>query len=314
MQIAELKAHVGEETEMTVFLTDAYLTEAKFCSRRMELEVSDRTGSTVFTIWAEALEENTDPMELIGKAVIVTGQIDLWQDRGGVNVVRIREAEEGTYKMRDFFTALSDEDEKYLQSRLDILIDQVKESALRELLSVIFSKSRREKLAEKCGGTNHHAYYGGLLAHLVQTAELSKAAADMFCVAGPYRSKVNADLVIAGALLHDIGKLTTLSDMPGKLSDRGFNLDAATESVLYVTMYNNKLSVKVKDLAPVDQIILACREAKPRTLEAIIVRNADMMSDQVDAYGLAFTKSSAKRGGTLSYSREIGAYLLKGGE
>ena len=128
-----------------------------------------------------------------------------------------------------------------------------------------------------------------------------------------FRSRVNTDYVIAGALLHDVGKLTTLSDIPGQLTERGFNVLTSTESVLYTTMYNNQLKNKVQNLASLDHIILACGEAKPRSLEAIIVRNADMMSNQVDAYGLAFSEArSKKRGGALSYSKEMGAYLLRG--
>ncbi len=316
MKIEEMKAHIGEEAEMTVFLTDANMTANKFNNRWMDLVVCDHTGSTTLKLWAEAMSENADPTELIGQPVVVAGQIDLWQDRGGMNVISLRRAEEGTYKMSDFFTALDEKDEAYLVSRLDILFSLVANEEIRSLLQLIFSESRRKKMAEKCGGTSHHAYFGGLLAHLVQTAELAKTSADMYSVVGPYRSKkVNTDLVIAGALLHDVGKLTTLSDTPGKLSDRGFNLDAPTESVLYTTMFNNQLEKKVKDLAPLDHIILACGNAKPRSLEAIIVRNADIMSNQVDAYGLAFSRSgNTQRGGTISYSKEIGAYLLKGGD
>ncbi len=314
MRIEDLKAHIGEEAELTVFLTDANESVNKN-NRWLDLMVCDKTGSTTLKLWAEAMSINIDATELIGKPVVVAGQVDLWQDRGGMNVISIHEAEEGTYKMSDFFPSLDEKDEAYLMNRLDVIVKQVANEELQALLQTIFSESRRKKMVEKCGGTSHHTYFGGLLAHLVQTAELAKAAADMYCVAGPYRSKVNTDLVIAGALLHDVGKLTTLSDVPGKLTDRGFNLDAPTESVLYTTMFNNKLEKKVKDLAPLDNIILACGNSKPRSLEAIIVRNADMMSNQVDAYGLAFSRNDkTQRGGTISYSKEIGGYLLKGGD
>lgn len=312
MRIGDLKAHIGEEAELTVFLTDANESVNRN-NHWLDLMVCDKTGSTTLKLWAEAMLNSTDVLELIGKPVVVAGQIDLWQDRGGMNVISIREAEEGAYKMSDFFASLNKEDETYLLNRLEILIGLVSSDEIRSLLQTIFSESRRKKMVEKCGGTNHHTYFGGLIAHLVQTAELAKAAADMYGVAGPYRSKVNTDYVIAGALLHDVGKLTTLSDIPGKLSDRGFNLDVPTESVLYTTMFNNKVENKIKDLAPLDHIILACGNVKPRSLEAIIVRNADMMSNQVDAYGLVFFQSKKiQRGGTISYSKELGAYLLKG--
>lgn len=315
MKIEDLKEHIGEEAELTVFLTDAKLTANKNNNRWIDLTVTDVTGTTTLKLWSDAMVENQDTTELIGYPVKVTGLVDLWQGVGGMNVMRIQQAEEGTYKMSDFFPALDEKDTIYLNNRLDILIGLVKDERLRSLLKTIFSESRRKKLVEKCGGTKHHTYFGGLPAHLIQTAELAKAAAEMLCVVGPYRTKVDTDLVIAGGLLHDIGKLTTLSDTPGQLTDRGFNVTSSTESVLYVTMYNNQLKERVSDLAPLDNIILACGDAKPRSLEAIIVRNADMMSSQVDACGLAFfDDTKAKGGGKYKYSSLIGALLLQKGD
>lgn len=313
MQIKDLKTHIGEETEMTVFLTETNETANKSGNRWRELIVCDCTGATSFKMWAESMDTNIDPNELVGSPVVVAGQIDLWQDRGGMNVVSIRKAEEGTYKMGDFFPSLDEKDRAYLTSRLDILIGQVGNEEIRSLLQVIFSESRQKKMMEKCGGTSHHLYLGGLLAHLVQTAEIAYKEADCQVV-GPYRQKVNKDIVIAGALLHDVGKLTTLLDVPGKLSDRGFLVSNATESILFVNGFNLKQEAKVRNLAPIIHVIESCNTGKTRTQEAILVSHADKMSNRMDAFGLAFfDESSLERGGTISYSKENHAYMVRGG-
>lgn len=310
--IAELKHHIGEEMEVIAILSDVKETANKFGNRWLDLVVSDLSGSTTFKLWAEAMTENADPSELIGKVVICQGQVDLWQDRGGMNVIRVSEAGEGTYKLSDFYPSLPAEQEEECRQRLFALIDDVGDASIKTLLLKIFSTSRVDKMATKIGGTSHHSYFGGLLAHSVQTAEIARKAAMQMM--GPYAAKVNLDLIIAGSLLHDVGKLTTLADTPGKLSPRGFCVDVGTESVLYVTMYNNQITAaKVQDLAALDHIVLACHQGKARSLEAIIVSNADLMSNQMDAYGLAFN-SSTWRGGLISYSKEMGTYLIRGEE
>lgn len=308
MLIAELKQNVGVEGTVTGLLTEVHVSENSFGNRWMDLAVTDKSGSTTLKMWAEALENNADPEAMVGKIISASGMADLWQDRGTLNVVKIQESFSAS--LRDVFPALAEEDAAQCKEELVSLLEKVVDTRIKKLLQTIFSAKRLEKMSEKTGGTNHHVFLGGLLLHLVQTAKISLAGAN---TAGPYAKPVNEDYLIAGALLHDIGKITTLSDEPGKLSDRGFCIDAGTESVLYVTMYNNKLGEdKVPNLATLNHIILACHNGGPRTLEAIIVSNADCLDTQVDSFGLAFT-GNTKNGGKIAYSKKMGAYMFREG-
>ena len=320
MDISKLLASVGKEVQLEVFLTDVKENSGQTGMSWLELMVRDSTGFSTFKIWSEARERLAQagiyPKELIGKPVSVTGMAELYQNKGEVNVMDISPLQEGSYSLSNFFPAVTENDKSYLKSRLEILIKQVKDESLRSLLEYIFSNGRLEKMLNMCGGTTHHTYLGGLLAHLVQTAESAFREADC-SVVGPYRQKVNTDIVIAGALLHDVGKLTTLLEVPGKLSDRGFYVSHATESILFVSGFNGKIAAekRVKNLAPVIHVIESCHNGKARTQEAILVSQADKGSSRRDAFGLAFYDGSKlERGGTISYSKEMGGYLLKGGE
>ncbi|MGW8256737.1 MAG: HD domain-containing protein, partial [Thermoguttaceae bacterium] len=62
---------------------------------------------------------------------------------------------------------------------------------------------------------NHHAYHGGLLAHIVGLMELVLRIA-------PCYERINADLLLMGAFLHDLGKINELNYQHGlTYSDEG---------------------------------------------------------------------------------------------
>ena len=93
--------------------------------------------------------------------------------------------------------------------KLDSLIKSVKTPGIRLILDNIFSGPLYDKFIKNPAGMKlHHAYIGGLLEHSVDVAETALALAGR--VEGADR-----DLVLAGALLHDIGKIKEISPSIG---------------------------------------------------------------------------------------------------
>lgn len=91
------------------------------------------------------------------------------------------------------------------KTKLSNYIKAVKTPALRMLLEAVFSGDTYEKFVTNPAGMRlHHAYIGGLLQHSVDVAGIAVA------LAGQHEG-VDKDLIIAGALLHDIGKIREIS-------------------------------------------------------------------------------------------------------
>jgi 7,8-dihydroneopterin 2',3'-cyclic phosphate phosphodiesterase len=122
----------------------------------------------------------------------------------------------------------------------------------------------------------HHSYESGLIVHSLATAKIAISLADI--LEDVYKVKVNRDVVIASALLHDLFKYYTYSMVyPGKysVSKLGENLDHL--SLIVMELYARKFPIDVihavaahhGDASPV----------QPGSLEALIVH----MSDYVDA-------------------------------
>jgi len=97
-----------------------------------------------------------------------------------------------------------------LRARLKALVDSVDEPHLRALLERAVDPERepgRTFVISPAAVRNHHAYRHGLFEHSVVVAEVAAGVAERL-------PTVDRDLVIAGALLHDIGKVVSYSSDP----------------------------------------------------------------------------------------------------
>jgi len=163
--------------------------------------LGDRTGDVTALVWekVERLREVLEP----GTVVAVKGQVQRYNQRIQV-VVRRAEALPDEQVDQDLFVRSSAVEPALLWKQLLALIEEVGESNLRQLLFRVFSDPEVERLFKVAPAARsmHHAFRSGLLEHTVSvtTAALS--------LARHYR--LDGDMVVAGALLHDLGKIWEL--------------------------------------------------------------------------------------------------------
>lgn len=87
------------------------------------------------------------------------------------------------------------------------LVESIAEEALREVVRELLTAHEEKLRRAPAARTIHQAYRGGLLEHMVFVARDARYYADKY-------PELDADLLLAGALLHDIGKLGELDDGP----------------------------------------------------------------------------------------------------
>lgn len=137
-----------------------------------------------------------------GDVAVVYGTFNVHAQYGPqVQVRRLRLAAENEYDLAEL-VPVSPVDPGELAERLHALIDSVSQPAIRALLERAFDGSREPGatfLLAPAAVRNHHAYRHGLLEHSLVVAECAASVAGRF-------ANVDRDLVVAGALLHDIGK------------------------------------------------------------------------------------------------------------
>lgn len=164
------------------------------------LELGDRSGRITAHVW-DRVQKRADALH-VGDVVDVKGKVLTFHDKLQINVDDIEVDQNAKPQDRKRFVPVGPIPGDRLLARLDKLVASVKDSDFSTLLKRFFeNKSFRQKFLEAPGGKLwHHAYLGGLLEHSLQVAALCDQTAKHY-------SAINRDLLITGALLHDIGKI-----------------------------------------------------------------------------------------------------------
>ena len=203
--------------------------------------------------------------------------------------------------------AASKDMEEYKQKFLK-LVAQISRPPLRELLGEIFSGSRWERFIRNPAAKRfHHAYIGGLREHSGDVAEMARAVA----ATAPGEDH---DMVIAGALLHDIGKTEEIS------ADIGFSYTEAGHLVGHITagaLIIDAAALQVQFLSEAERksllhIVLSHHGSRDKgspigcaTREAVIVHYAD----ELNAVLQQFVETAEKEGAGWNFNKMMGSMI-----
>jgi 3'-5' exoribonuclease len=130
----------------------------------------------------------------------VSGRVERFRGALQLELREIRRADPSGLDPAEFLpSAYRDLDE--LDGFLEHLAREVYDPDYRRLLDALLGDAdlRAGLRSSPCTRGGHHAYLGGLLEHTVAVATLAQET----CVLHP---RLNSDLLIAAALVHDIGK------------------------------------------------------------------------------------------------------------
>ncbi len=166
---------------------------------RLSMELGDSTGRMPAVMWDATKEHGL--LFQPGQIVKARGVVSVYRDQLQIRVEQLRQAKEGEYDLADFLRA-SSKTAAELAAALDGMIARVENSYLRKLLDTIFSEGdlRRKYLRAPAAKLLHHDVVGGLAEHSLSMAEVVVRLADHY-------PKLDRDILICGALLHDIGKI-----------------------------------------------------------------------------------------------------------
>jgi 3'-5' exoribonuclease len=205
----------------------------------LALELVDPSGRIDARVWHDV--ELLDARFTEGDAVRVLGRVEKFRDRLQVDVRTLEAAPEAD--PADFAPAMR-RDAEELDGFLEFLAAEIVHPGLAAVVKRFFSDdSIRASLRRLPAAETHHSYAGGLLEHTVGVAALCRETAQL-------HPRLRSDLLLASALLHDIGRVAELTSGPtfrqtdeGRLlghvhlglrlvEERGGSLEAAARSEL----------------------------------------------------------------------------------
>ncbi len=171
---------------------------AKNGSPYLALELRDRSGTIPARIFRDA--DRIGARFERGDAVRVRGRAERFRGEIVAEIEEIAKLSDGQYDPADFLpTAYRDPEE--LEGFMEHLTREVHDPALRGVVErVLFGGPTADGFRRApCTRNSHHAYLGGLIEHTVAVATLVSEV----CVLHP---RLDSDLLMASALLHDVGK------------------------------------------------------------------------------------------------------------
>ncbi|MFC2076921.1 3'-5' exoribonuclease YhaM family protein [candidate division KSB1 bacterium] len=170
-------------------------------TQRLVLELGDKTGRIGGVMW-QGFHDAVRALQ-VGDPVKIRANVGTYQGKLQLTVDRIRKAEGAEIDASDFL-AVSPRDKQEMIDELKALISTITDVHLNKLLEGFVAGPLFDDFClAPAGKLWHHAYLSGLLEHTLSVIRLCDFAA------GNY-PEVDRDLLLLGAVFHDVGKVREL--------------------------------------------------------------------------------------------------------
>lgn len=275
------------------------------------LILQDKTGVLDGKVWDPHSQgiadyDEKDFIEVYGEIINYNGSLQM-------NIRQIRKAREGEYVLADYLpTTKKNVDQMY--DRLLRYIKEVENEYLRRLMEYYFVHDEafiRKFKAHSAAKTVHHSFSGGLLEHTLSILNLCSYMTQAYPI-------LNKDLLITGAVFHDIGKTRELSSFPeNDYTDEGqlvghlvIGSEMVSEAARSIPGFPRELEYEVKHCVLSHHGELEYGSPKkPAIAEAFALNLADNMDAKMEMITELFSQKS--KSPWIGYNRMLETNLKK---
>lgn len=189
----------GQRVDTVFSLRSRELRSTRYGEAYLSLEFADRSGAIGGVMFKPTHETESIPA---GTVVRVRGVVTVYRGVKRVSVDDMRPTEQ--YDVTDLLPR-SPRERKQSVKHLRALTDSIRDAALSRLVRSVFEDPGffRAFAALPASVTEHRVYVGGLLEHAVAVTTACRACLDAY-------SDLDGDVLLAAALLHDIGVVDSI--------------------------------------------------------------------------------------------------------
>lgn len=309
--IAELKS--GDHVESFYMLQDVQIRNRKDGTSFATIVLRDATGKITGIMW-DNFESLRNQTIKVNDVVQVTGDVQKFQNKLQMRVTRVSRVNESDVLLNDLLPSTPFPVEE-LKKEFRGYIAQIRDKDLKRLVQRIFDDPKRwDAFCQAPSAVSmHQGYLGGLLEHTVFVTRNALRIAENY-------PQVNRDLLVAGALLHDIGKIaefeyerqiayTDVGRLIGHIPI-GHALIEVECSRIPNFPANKKILIQHMILSHHGHLEFGSPK-RPKTLEAIILHHADLLDAQISNY-LEIAGNLQKVGAKWEYSPMFERYIFGG--
>ena len=302
---------VGERVDTNFLMRRCDLRTGRTGQAYLALEFADKSGYISARMWDNAAAASRAITE--GDFVRVVGVVETYQGTPQLKVERLAPADPRHVDPGDYMPASKrDLDEMYAE--LQEVVEAIENPHLRQLLRAAFSDPEvASRFRRAPGGVRlHHAWIGGLLEHTLSVVGLARRAAEHY-------PSLDRDLLIAGACLHDLGKIWELS------YEQSFDYTEEGQLVGHLLLETGWLGRLIDELdrfpPPLRSHLMHLLAShhgtkehgaamEPATREALVLHYLDDLDSKMAAVEAAIAAAEAT-GATTAYSRSLGRRVVR---
>jgi 3'-5' exoribonuclease len=307
-----------ENIDQVFLVADKQLRANRNGNLYLQLRLTDKSGSLTGMLW-NASDSIFNSVQT-GNYLRVVGTTQVYNGQLQMIVTRVEPADPRGIDEQDFITVSTEEIDR-LAMRLSELLGGIQNPPLRSLAEVFLADDEfmRKFTAAPAGIKNHHAYRGGLLAHVVNLMEVCRVVAPLY-------PEVDGELLLMGAFLHDAGKVDEL------VFDREMAYSDAGQLLGHVVLILGTLDDKIAEAENMAgekmpaELVLRLKHLilshhgeyefgspkLPMTLEAIALHLLDNLDAKLYSVAQILKEDASGESAWTSYNQALGRKFFKG--
>ncbi|KRL99689.1 3'-5' exoribonuclease YhaM family protein [Liquorilactobacillus satsumensis] len=193
---------VDENMELFVLIKSADVRVAKNGNQFIAFNFSDSSGEISAKFW-DASPADTAAYQP-GKIVLLKGKREIYQGNPQIKIYRMRLVKEGEPNDPSLFVQKAPVSKNAMEAEFNQAIFEITNPNWNRIVRFLLKKHQEDFFSYPAAKKNHHAFAGGLAFHTLSMLRLAHAVAHEY-------QEINAPLLYAATILHDLGKTIELS-------------------------------------------------------------------------------------------------------
>lgn len=309
-RLSQLKPN--DEVLTTLLVHAKEIRQKKTGEPYLSLTLCDRTGEIDAKMWDNVAEvihafERDD-------IVKVKGRVQVYNNRLQLTIHKLRKLEESEIDLADYLPA-SQRDPAEMVAELRETAASIGNPHLKALVGRFLEDEEILRRYQRAPAAKyiHHAYLGGLLEHVLSLCRLCRLAAQHY-------PALDLDLLLAGAILHDVGKIYELA------FDRSFGYSSEGQLVGHIAIGLRLIEQKLRGLPDfpdrlrllVEHLVISHHGSLefgspklPLFPEALVLHYLDDLDAKMDCMRSILEHDRQVEGHWTSYNTSLERVLLK---
>jgi len=277
----------------------------------LDLTVGDATGTIAAKMWSDAMRKWGQDFTS-GDFVKIEGRVEAYKDRNQLVVDKIRRVDPSEIPDPASLIRASPTNPEELFEELKAVAGTLEPSELAGFLEEILAKNAEAIKSFPAAKMIHHAYRGGLIEHICSVTRKVEAVLEV-------ETNINRSIALAGAILHDIGKIRELNPRGQGRTLEGRLIGHVILGVGLVRDAAARMGLEVRPwLTELEHIILSHHgetqfgaPVRPLTREALLVHFIDNLDSKLKIVEEALESVDSE--GFTAYNKWLEGRAFAGG-